>query len=247
MTHSVSRLLRWLLLLIVVTILPMKCFAAPDVKTYVPKLAEVIMPLVQHEIQVYYPELEKPWYVGALAEHESCIHLTHQSCWWPEARFKNNREESLGLFQIARSWDAQGRLRFDNVAIYSKRYPYILGDMRWENIGKRYDFQIRAALMMLKELDKKFESVKSFDERLRMMDSAYNGGAGHVQQAREICKITRGCDPNIWYDNVETYLPKSKVKDPRYGGRSLFQVNTGHVKDVTGIRMPKYERFFQPQ
>lgn len=76
-----------------------------------------------------------------------------------------------------------------------------------------------------------------------MADSAYNGGIRDVIRSRTVCGLASGCDPNVWFNNVENYNVKStKIL---YGKRSARDINNNHVRDVVITRAPKYLEEFK--
>lgn len=182
-------------------------------------------------------------YPFALGEQESCIHLKHKKCMNPGSRLKTSREEGAGLFQITRAYRADGSLRFDSLDDMVKRYNDELHELSWRNVYSRPDLQIRAMLLMVKESYKKLYKVSDPIERLKMTDSAYNGGIGDVNKSRIACGLAKNCDPNIWFDHVEKY----NVKSTRilYDTRSAKDINLEHVRSVFEIRLPKYDRWLK--
>lgn len=218
---------------------------AQDVKTYIPPRATALMPTIKSELKEYYPGLKYPGYLPALFEHESCISFRHSKCFNGHAELRNNREHGVGVGQLTRAWDAKGNLRFDNLTDMRRKHPNDLGELSWLTIKDREDLQIRTTILMLKDLEKQYEPGLAPKERLAFVDSSYNGGFSHVRQARQICKVTRDCDAGVWFKNVEVHLPKSRAPDTRYGGRSMYDINTHHVTDILITRMPKYERLFK--
>ena len=217
---------------------------AQNVKTYIHPRAVELIPTIKKELADHYPGLSIPWYFPALAEHESCITLKHSKCFSSMAELKNNREQGVGLFQVSRAWDVKGKLRFDNLEAYRSKYPRDLWELSWDTFKNRPDLQIRVTVLMVRDIEKRFLDIKDPYERFKMTDSAYNGGESHVKRAREACKLTKGCNPSVWYSNVETHLPKSKAPDARYGGQSMYSINTKHVRDVFENRMPKFKQFW---
>ena len=218
--------------------------AAQPVKTHVPQRAIDLMPAIKSETKEHFPGLKFPAYIPALFEHESCISFKHSKCFNSQAELRNNREHGVGVGQLTRAWSADGKLRFDNLAEMKRKHPVELGELSWLTIKDRVDLQIRTAIFMLRDLEKQYESGLDPFQRLAFVDSSYNGGVSHVKQARQACKVTKNCDPNVWFDNVEEHLPKSRAPDSRYGGRSMYDINVYHVSDVLLTRMPKYQRFF---
>lgn len=233
-----------MMLLLLLSVIPLTAMAQ-NAKTYIHPRALEVLPTIQSEVDRFHPHLTTPWYYAGLAEHESCISLKHSKCWNGRSELKNDREQGLGLFQLSRAWDKQGRLRFDNLQEFRRKYPNELWELDWTTFRYRVDLQIRTAVIMVRDLEKGFMSVKNETERMKMVDSAYNGGASHVKRAREACQLSRGCNPHIWYRNVENHIPKSRAPDSRYGGRSMWAINTGHVKDVFETRMPKFKTYFE--
>lgn len=217
---------------------------AQNATTYVHPRAEALLPVIRLEADRFAPNIETPWYFPGLFEHESCISLKHSKCWASTAELRNNREHGVGLGQLTRTWTPTGAIRFDNLTAMKKQNPRDLAELSWDTIKSRPDLQIRTTLFMVGESYRKLGMVSDPLERLKMTDSAYNGGLGHVNQARTTCGISRGCSAQVWKGNVEKYLPKSKFPDPRYGGRSMYEINTHHVNDVFNVRMPKFKPYF---
>lgn len=205
-----------------------------DIRTYIHPRAVGLMPTVQDEFELNTPGVYNPAYVLALFEHESCITLRHSRCLSPAAELKNNREHGVGLSQITRAWDKNGRLRFDNLDFYRKKYPDQLWELSWDNVKQRPDLQIRLTMLMMRDVARPYHSEVGLSKRavVQFTDSVWNGGKSHLDRARQICKVTTNCNPRLWDNNVELYLPKSKTPDSRYGGRSLYQINVHHVSDV---------------
>lgn len=221
------------------------CAGGQDIKTYVHPRAEILMPVIKKEVEKFAPEIVTPWYFPALIEHESCITLKHRTCWSPEAELKNKREQGVGLGQITRVWSQNGKIRFDNLGSLKKNNWEAFNELSWSNVKQRPDLQVRATIFMVNDIYRKFSTVIDPLDRLMMTDSGYNGGVAHVNKARVLCNLTKDCDAQFWYDNVEKHLPKSRTPDKRYGGKSMYEINTRHVKDVFENRMPKFEKFFE--
>jgi hypothetical protein len=219
---------------------------AQNVKTYIPPKALPLIPIIKGELEDHFADIPQPWYVPALIEHESCISLKHSKCWSTTSRLHTrwdtgkDREIGAGLGQLTAAWRPNGDLRFDSLANLKKMYPIQLKDLTWSNINNSPDLQIRAIALLLKSDYQSFRMIPDSIERLKMTDSAYNGGSRDVHRARKICDLTKGCNPNIWFNHVEKHSVKStKVL---YGTRSPKDINNHHVRDVFLTRMPKYEK-----
>lgn len=197
----------------------------------VPTPAQALAPLVVQEIERHWPAAPRRSYIGALIEKESCISLSHRTCWSTAARLKTSREEGAGLGQITRAWTAAGTLRFDALAETRALDPDALRDLSWDNVYTRADLGVRAMLVKLRDCNSRFERVGLQEEmaRVAFCDAAYNGGLGGVQQERKLCALTAGCDPDQWFDHVEHHSNKSRAKWQGYGV-SAFDINRAHVR-----------------
>ncbi len=209
-------------------------------QNYIPPQAYTFKDTIRTEIDMYFNNIPNYNYIPALIEHESCISLKHKRCWNSTSRLKSAREEGAGLGQITRAYNADGSLRFDSLYELRTRYKKELKDAAWETIYSRPDVQIRMIILMSRDNYNKLYDVPEPMEKLAMADAAYNGGMGGLQKGRRLCSLKQGCDPTIWFGNVEKIIVKSTK--PIYGDRSPDDINKHHVKDVIRTRMPKYER-----
>jgi hypothetical protein len=212
-----------------------------DVKTYIPPQAFKYFDIIKDEQRKIIPDFPYTNYWAGLAEHESCISLTHKRCWSPTSQLKTKRENGAGLFQITRTFNPDGSIRFDVLSDMKKQH-LDLKELSWNNVLSRPDLQIRAMMIMSKTNYNMFNKVTSTYDRMAMMDAAYNGGAGSVKKRRLKCGLTKNCDPQLWFDNIENMVVKSTK--PMYGGRSAQEINNHHVEDVLTTRMRKYEPYF---
>lgn len=219
---------------------------AQNVKTYVPPKALPLIPVIKQELEDNFDYIPQPWFIPALIEHESCISLRHSKCWSSTSKLSTKwengkqRELGAGLGQLTAAWRKTGELRFDSLSNLKKMYPNELGALTWDNIDHQPELQIRAIVLLTKSDYASFSTVKDPVERLKMTDSAYNGGSRDVHRARKICGMTQGCDPGIWFNHVEKHSVKStKIL---YANRSPKDINNYHVRDVFLTRMPKYEK-----
>ena len=226
------------LLLLVYSSLPL----AQNVKTYIPEKAYPLLPVFKKEHERLSPVFPYYPYYPALAEHESCISLKHSRCMSPSSELKTSREQGVGLPQITRVWRNDGSLRFDKLQEMRDKYDDELRELSWLTIKERPELQIRILVILTQENWKKFFMISDDWQRLAMSDSAYNGGAGDVDKARRICGLKKGCDPQVWFGNVESVIPKSTV--PLYGTRSAKDINLHHVDDVLNNRYNKYNDYY---
>ena len=210
---------------------------AVDVRTYIPKNAYIYYPTVIKASNEIFSEFILPPYFGALIEHESCVRLTWKSCWSPKSRLKTKREEGAGLGQLTKAYSRSGKLRFDKLRELRIKHPKHLKDLTWSNIYDRPDLQIKAVILLWKDDFNKLPDSIDYYNKIAMTDSAYNGGYGGVRKDRRYCGMIKDCDPNVWFDNVETHSLKSRRK---LYGRSPYLINRHHVDDVLNTRLNKY-------
>lgn len=211
----------------------------------VPAAAQAMAPLVVQEIEQHWPEAPRRSYLGALIEKESCITLSHRTCWSTAARLKTSREEGAGLGQITRAWTASGALRFNALAETRLLDPVALEELSWENVYTRADLGVRAILVKLRDCHARFQRLGVADEmaRLAFCDAAYNGGQAGVEHERKVCGLTAGCDASKWFGHVEKHSNKSRTPWQGYGA-SAFEINRAHVR-ATVLLEPRRWRYAQ--
>ncbi len=191
--------------------------------------------ILKSEQKKYWPADPEPSVLAGLIEQETCITLKSSSCWNPAARLKTSREEGAGLGQITRAYKENGALRFDSLAAIRSRYPFDLGELSWSNIYSRPDLQLRAVVILSRDLALPFRFSPA---QLAFGDAAYNGGIADVQMERRACQIAEECDASQWFNHVELHCLKSR--QPIYAGRSACDINREHVRNVLLVRKQKY-------
>lgn len=216
---------------------------AIDVKTYIPANAKIYIPLVKQQTEQYFPELIIPWYMGSLIEQESCIYLTHKLCWNPKSSLKTSREEGAGLGQLTKAYTKDGKIRFDSLEAIKQKHDKELKELSWSNVYTRPDLQIRTMVLMSRDNFKALYMIKDFDARTDMMDAAYNEGLGGVQADRRLCSLSKNCNPQIWFGNVEKTCSRSKK--PIYDNRSACDISREHVHSGKKVRLEKYKKLFE--
>jgi len=227
---------KFLHVLLLLTIASCQPAPAQDVHTYIPTNARTYLPTLKTQVSELMPGFSEPHYFAALIEHESCISLTHSRCWNPTSRLKTAREEGAGLGQLTRAYRQDGSLRFDALSDSKRLDPRGLNELRWDTIYQRPDLQIRVIVLMTRQNLNRLANLTP--NPLPFADAAYNGGLGGVLNERRACASTPSCDPNLWFGHVELTCLKSRT--PIYGTRSACDINRHHVYDVIQTRMPKY-------
>lgn len=119
------------------------------------------------------------------------------------------------------------------------KYPKELAGLDWSN-WKDARLQLRALVLMDRDLCSQIKNTKTEKDRLLMCLAAYNGGRAGLESDRSSCRAKPGCDPGVWYGNVELTSLKSKVAMTGYGGQSPFSINRGYPKTIDQIRQKRY-------
>lgn len=230
------RWLAWMFLLIPLVAYPV------NVKTYIPPGATKYMPLVKSETIRLFPGSNMYSYYGALIEHESCVYLTSSLCWNPASELKTAKEQGVGFGQTTRAYDKHGKVRMDTLTDLRTRYSDELKELSWDNIKTRPDLQIRSIILLDKSNYDALYQIKDPYERRCMADASYNKGRGNVQNDRRLCGLTKGCNPQKWFNNAENTCSSSKKA--LYGNRSPCDIGKNHVRDVMLVRLPKYKKAY---
>ena len=232
--------------IITLLLLTIYLYAGCPVKTYIPAKAKELAPTIIREVSSTIPEYNKPFYFQSLIEHESCVALCGKGywarrCYSPVSELKTKREQGIGFFQLTRTFRKDGRVKWDVIGTLKKRHSKELKELSWDNVKDRPDLQIKAGLLLWRDNWRKLANTIPENERVYFADSIYNGG-GWVYKERRICKLRKGCDPDIWFGNVEL-IKDVRGKKKLYGKRTAWDINRHHVKDVTKIRLNKYKKY----
>jgi hypothetical protein len=200
------------------------------------------LPLLVEQIQRKWPDMLRPSFLAAQIEQETCISLSSSKCWTSRAELHTKYEWCVSFGQFTIAYDKYGKERFNAFEDVKKLDRELL---QW-NFADRYNERfgmIAFVVRMLSEFNW-VTGAKDFVNQHAFSVSAYNGGRGGVLQDRRLCAATKGCDPNVWYGNVERTSYKSKVAKAGYG-QSFFQVNRGYVNNVQNVRSHKYDLYFK--
>lgn len=198
-------------------------------------------PILIEQAKTYYPEMTEISILAAQVEQETCRSLKSPTCWSPLAQLKTSREQGVGFSQATRTFYASGRIRFDVLQEMVDKYPKELKGYSWNNWQ---DPVMQARLLVLKDRDtcNRIKNAATKMDQYQLCMSAYNGGSTGLSNDRLSCRAKPGCNPNVWFGNVETAGIKSKVEIPGYG-RSANSINRTYVSNIFGPRRPKYLKF----
>jgi opacity protein-like surface antigen len=182
-------------------------------------------------------------YFAGQAEQESCA--SQRMCWNEKTEaFSYNdmlsgkaREYGFGISQITITKN------FNNFTALKKENKNLAG---WE-FDKRFDaeYQFIAMFTLDRQCYNQVKWAGKEDDRYAFMFSCYNGGYGGIIKDRAVCRATKGCDQNLWWNNVENTSTKSKVPSKVYGGQSMFSINRAYPKNIMKLRAKKYVPLLQ--
>jgi hypothetical protein len=194
-----------------------------------PKLAALYIPVLLAQVGSLWPSMPAPSMLAAQVEQETCVSLESPKCWNPHAELKTAREYGFGLGQLTVT------KQFNNFQA-AKTWDKSLAGWQW---GDRFNpkMQLGALVAYDRNLYNSIHFGATPDDRMAFAFSAYNGGLGGVLKDRALCGHTRGCNPDIWFGNVEKTSFRAKVAVSGYG-QSFFQINRGYVSSV----VPEHSR-----
>ena len=136
---------------------------AVDYRNYIPPRAYMYKQTLKTEIDKHYPDIPDINYPPALIEHESCVSLTNSKCWSPRAELKTKREQGVGLIQITRAFNPDGSVRFDTLWSLRNKYRNELSELSWSNVKEEPHLQIRAMILLLRDISGSFNSLARTD------------------------------------------------------------------------------------
>lgn len=197
--------------------------------------------LVEKQKQVW-PSVSAPWTLAGLVEQESCYGLAHKTCWNPNTTLKTSREYGFGLGQITIAYDAKGKERFNRFTELKQEHAS-LRSWAWAD---RFNpnFQLLALVEDIHNRWNKVPTTRNEEDHWNFTLCSYNGGLSGLLQDVKLCRRTAGCDPEVWYGNVEKHSLKSKTPHPEYK-KSFYQINREYVKNIMRDKRNKYARFWE--
>ncbi|QYA26935.1 transporter substrate-binding domain-containing protein [Gramella sp. MT6] len=109
---------------------------------------------------------------------------------------------------------------------------------------------VSGGVKYLNKIRDRFEAVEDSIQKVKFTLAAFNCGPGHVLDAMRLAE-KNGKDPNIWDDNVETYLLKLAQKkyyldDVVRHGFVRGSEPYNYVRDIF-TRYEQYKQFIEPQ
>ncbi len=192
-----------------------------------------LLPVLNQEISTFWPELTtRPW-LAAIPDQEAN--------WKLKAKLKTSREFGCGLGQFTVAYDAKGNVRFDALEETKRLHPS-LKDWSWSDCYNA-QYQLRGVVLKMKANVRSCRAVMGDDRNIKACAGAsYNGGFGSIGKRVRMCKLEKGCQPDVWFDNLNRQCAMSNVKHAGYG-ESFCQINSkypGRVED----RQHKFRGFW---
>jgi hypothetical protein len=170
------------------------------------------------------------------SEQETCMSLKSPRCLNPHTENKAggpNQEYGFGVFQLTNT------RQYNNFEMMKRQVP-ALRNWQWSD---RFNLQNQVIAGVV--MDRGFYQscsrlMKPGRDSVACMLSSYNGGFGGFQADRRLCGNTKGCDPTVWFGNVEQVSTKSKKPRGTYSV-SAYQINREYVKNIWYTRSSKYK------
>ncbi|MBQ7156187.1 MAG: transglycosylase SLT domain-containing protein [Bacteroidaceae bacterium] len=89
-----------------------------------------------------------------------------------------------------------------------------------ENEVFNAESSVRGAVRLICQLEQHYSDVRDEDERINFVLAAYNAGAGHVDDARALCRKSGG-NADVWQGGVATYV--LRMSDAAYYNDEVVQ------------------------
>jgi hypothetical protein len=204
----------------------------------IPKAAVAILALFCQLTAGLWPAMPLPSALPAQVEQETCITLTSKECFSPHAELKTSREYGFGLGQLTVTSE------FNAWQEVKRQAPALLGNWAWSD---RYDATKQVQALLVMDHGNYVACMPLMHDGFNALAcalSAYNGGMGGFQADRRLCGNTKGCDPHLWFGNIE--LVSTKAKKPVSGyDQSFYDINRSYVKNILFVRSAKYRSTMQ--
>lgn len=194
--------------------------------------ARPYMPGLKANVDKYWPTMPYPSTLGALIEKESLWNPRAELC-VPKPSCSREYGFGFGQLTITKRFNV-----FEEVKTLSP-------DLKGWSYADRFNPNYQLASIVLKNRLHYRQCEKIMKPGLDAHAcgfSSYNGGYGGVLADQRICGNTRGCNPKVWFGNVEMQSVKAKEPLPGYG-QSFYQINRGYVRALLIERPGKYTIF----
>jgi hypothetical protein len=194
------------------------------------KKAEPYLPTLKNIIQEYWKDVPMKETIPAQIEAESG--------WKVNAELRTSREHGVGFSQITIAFNKDGSVRFDNFKEAKRKYKE-LTDWNWnDKFNAKYHFTYLCLTdkSNFNNMSKLF--TKNIDRWAGTLVS-YNAGRGTVLNRRALCKITEGCNFNLWFGGCNTV--KMKGEDKLLYGQKLYEMRNKYPFNIIFKKSEKYK------
>jgi hypothetical protein len=198
-----------------------------------PNDAAQLLPVLDHEISTYWPDLqERPW-MAAIPDQEAN--------WKLKATLKTSREFGCGLGQFTKAFNADGSVRFDALEETKRLDPSLKG-WSWADCYNA-QYQLRGLVLKMHANERSCKAVMNGSRNTKACDAAsYNGGFGSVTKRIRTCRMTPGCVPDEWFNHLDKQCPQANVKVAGYG-ESFCMINSKYPGRVEA-RQYKFQPYW---
>lgn len=178
--------------------------------------AAKLLPVLENEISIYWPDVTPRAFPAMIIDQESN--------WKSKATLKTSRELGCGLGQFTIAYDAKGNVRFDALT-ETKQLSSSLKNWDWRDCYNA-QYQMRAVILKLKVNERFCRPLMRDNREIKAcMGGGYNGGNGSVTKRIRMCRMEKGCQPDVWFDNLNRQCAMSNVKQAGYG-ESFCEINS---------------------
>lgn len=197
-----------------------------------PGQASVLLPILKQEI-------DRNWKAIPIREVPAGL-IEQESGWKPGAVLKTKREYGCGLGQFTITYKEDGSVRFDTISDM-KPLDASLKSWTWKDCAN-VQMQLRAVVLKMRTDAKNcMVTMANTQEAMACTAAKYNGGGGSIVKRVRLCRLEPGCNPSVWFDNLQNQCGMSKKKVEGYG-ESFCDINSKYPGRVF-TRMTKYKDF----
>lgn len=176
--------------------------------------------------------------IDAQVTQETCpaglkVTVRNKQCWSTTATLKTDREYGFGLGQTTIT------ARFNVWQDMRGQYKAQLAGWTWPN---RFDGHYQAMALLLKDkglYDATKAAAATEEDAYAFMLNQYNAGPGMLAKSRHACAATKGCDPHVWFGNVEASAGPAQKAAVGYSV-SFYQVSRDYVKHILKVFAPLF-------
>jgi hypothetical protein len=157
--------------------------------------------------------------------------IERESNWKEKAELKTYREYGIGLSQITIT------KRYNNFTDAINRYK----ELSYWKYSDRFNANYQLHFVVLQDKSNFTVNKKLFSDNINRWAGtlvSYNAGHGTVLNRRSLCKVTEGCDFNLWFGGLDSV--QLKTETGKLYGRSLWKMRNDYPKSIIFELSGKY-------